>query len=154
MPPGPHTLRARSTLAVLVLAATLAACGESADERAVRETVEDVRTALRDTDVGALCGLYSEAALMEITGQAGGPASLQCQFGTALIAPELAEQVEGSFEVTDVTIDGDTATVTTESENGEQTAELVREDGRWKIDVPAGLEDDRDGPAGPAGPLT
>jgi ketosteroid isomerase-like protein len=136
-------------LALLAVAAGLAACGESADEKAARATVEEVREALRNTNVGVLCDLYSEAALGEITGESGGAAQLQCQFGTALIAPDLAEQVEGAFEVTDVTVEGDTATVTTESENGEQMAELVKEDGRWKIAVPAGLEDGRGEPSGP-----
>lgn len=110
------------------VALALGGCGGDSEEDAVRETVEDFVTSVREGDVAAACDLLTETA----RAQAGGGRCTE-------FLGALAEQVAVEIEVTEVRVQGDQATAEVES-TAEGSAEprvlsldLVEEDDEWRI---------------------
>ncbi|HEX5592472.1 MAG TPA: hypothetical protein VFX35_03880 [Solirubrobacterales bacterium] len=124
---------------LLALALGLAACGGGgeSDEDKIVSTIEESATS---TDP-AICEETQTQAFMEQTTSAGGAAAVKaCEEETK----EEAGNDPDSVTVSEVEIDGDTATANAEFKGGTfdaQTLELalVEDEGDWKIDELAGF---------------
>lgn len=129
--------RRRTTLGALAAIVTLAGCGEQSDNdvEGARAAAEAYVEALQRADPDAACEVLS----------AGAAAELEDRFDAA--CPDaLGERIEalgdgdgalGELEVGEVNVAGDVATAAIVGSEGETTAELVREDGDWKLASPA-----------------
>ncbi len=117
-----------AALAALALTAGIAACGESG---AVEDALQDARKAAADQDFDKFCDSLSKKALE----QAGGDADACAKLLESAGGDEIAEDAKKDFEIKEVEVDGDKATVTTQTEGkDEEKAQLIKEDGDWKIE--------------------
>ena len=121
---------AAAALTALLCAALLAACGSSSDEDQIRDVVQEFAEAANDKDVGAICGqVVSEA--FEDQEQCKKQADKEGSIGDL-------GSVE-DFEVSDIKVDGDTATAQIKATVGGETDEgpgkFRKVDGEWKLDL-------------------
>ncbi len=120
------------TLVVATAALGLAACGGS-DEDDVRAAVNDFRTAVREKDSEAVCQSFTDKALEDAFRQKGDEARKRCADFIKQSADQRAKEAEKDFEITEVKVDGDKASVKTKSEGQESQAKLEKVDEEWKI---------------------
>lgn len=118
-----------AVLAAFAAAVGALACGGS-DEDQIRDTLKSYTQAYLDSDPEAACEHVTEAALESLGG--GGSCAETLQL--AVTQPEATEQLLEDFEVIEVTVDGDSATATVSTAQGEEEVALVRENGDWLID--------------------
>ena len=121
---------AAAALTALLCAALLAACGSSSDEDQIRDVVQKFAEAANDKDAGAICGqVVSEA--FEDQEQCKKQADKEGSIG------ELGSVED--FEVSDIKVDGDTATAQIKATVGGETDEgpgkFRKVDGEWKLDL-------------------
>ena len=126
-------VRPRSTVACTLLALALTGCGDSgpSDEAQIRTALDDFRRATAAKDYAELCERVLAPRLIQTVEQSG----LSCE--TALEAG-LGDVREPRISVGTVTVEGDSATAEVRSsaagqKPSEDTVELVRVDGRWRI---------------------
>lgn len=125
--------------AMLALVFGLVACGGSdggGDEDKVAETIE---TAATSTDSSVCAETQTLAFMEQTTGSSGKQAEKQCEEEA-----EAGENQPDSVTVSEVEVDGESATANAEFKGGDldaQTLEiaLVEEDGDWKLDEVAGF---------------
>jgi hypothetical protein len=123
--------RAAALLAVLAVAAPLAACGRESEEERVRATLRSFADATARKDYQALCDeLFSRKLVEEVR------RTVACEL--ALKNSDLGAAKQPKLEVTRVRVDGERATadVKTSAANqppSQDTVELVKEDGGWRI---------------------
>lgn len=127
--------RARLLTALVLAAAVLGACGGGGEEEDIEAVVSDFSAALLDTDGPKACALLTEAAIEELTQQPEVAACEKAVDGAGEPTDDDRENLEDP-EVTDIEVDGDTATaqVTATGEEGESRTRFRRVDGDWKID--------------------
>lgn len=119
-------------LVVAVAAFGLGACGGS-DEDDVRAAVNDFRDAVREKDSEAVCQSFTDKALEDAFRQKGDEARKRCTDFIKESADQRAKEAEKDFEITEVKVDGEKATVKTKSEGQESQAKLEKVDDEWKI---------------------
>ncbi len=129
----PHVLaRLAAPLAVLAL---LAGCGGGkSDEESVEQVVRDFAEATSESDGDRFCReLITREFLEQTTGAKGDKAEEQC-------AKQIDALKGADIEIVEIKrtkVDGDKATVTAELEQqgrkGQQTFNLVREDGDFRL---------------------
>lgn len=123
----PRALAKRALILVVAAGASLAlvACGGDSDGPV--ETVEEFVQATIDMDGEAACALVSAESLD------GEEEACIEGFGGALeLTDEDIQKAEDTtYEVTEET--DEAATVTANGPDGEETIELVKEDGEWRI---------------------
>jgi hypothetical protein len=137
-------LRAR-TLSVIVLSfAALAAagCGGDSsgggdDESQVKDALTSYAKAVADQDGDKACGYLSKSALAQIQAAEKTAGTKNCA-DTLEAATKDASSADlkklGDVEITSVKISGDTASAETKiAGEPSTTAELVKEDGDWKV---------------------
>lgn len=118
-------------ISAVAVAAAIAGCGGSSDEDDVVDQVEAFWTAIVDGDGAAACALMTESA-QDVYANVG--KSGTCEGGVEQIAGAIdTSQFDTPVESDDVSIDGDTATVTV---GGEPTIALVKTGDEWLIDDP------------------
>lgn len=118
-------------VSAVAVAAAIAGCGGSSDEDDVVDRVESFWTAIVDGDGAAACALMTESA-QDVYANVG--KSGTCEGGVEQIAGAIdTSQFDTPVESDDVSIDGDTATVTV---GGEPTIALVKTGDEWLIDDP------------------
>ena len=124
-------------LALLAASSILAAgCGGS-DEDDVKSAVTDLAKAAKDKDYAKVCeGLTSEVRkqIQRGAAQAGGggcPKLFERLDKNGAVSKEIGDPDKLEFEK--VTVNGDKATVKLKGER--DPAELVKEDGEWKVGV-------------------
>ena len=123
----------------LVLVVALAGCAQQqtstsdfkGDEKAVATTIEDLQSNARSRKPGAIC---SDVLSRELADKLKTPGN-DC---TAEMEKIVGDADDYELEVTDVTINGTTATATVKTrkggkKNAETTFSLVREDGDWRL---------------------
>jgi ketosteroid isomerase-like protein len=121
---------AAAALTALLCAALLAACGSSSDEDQIRDVVQEFAEAANDKDVGAICGqVVSEA--FEDQEQCEKQADREGSIGDLGSVEDL--------EVSEIKVDGDTATAQIKATVGGETDEgpgkFRKVDGEWKLDL-------------------
>src|SRR5690606_32948567 len=127
--------RSAARLAVAVVAVVaavggLTACGRS-EERDVRDALEAFAEATAAKDYQRLCDeLFASALVEQVRTQ------LPCE--VALRNSSLEEARDPKLEIRSISVDGDRATAVVRSsaanqESSEDTVELVKEDGEWRI---------------------
>ncbi len=119
-----------AALTALLCAALLAACGSSSDEDQIRDVVQEFAEAANDKDVGAICGqVVSEA--FEDEKQCEKQADREGSIGDLGSVEDL--------EVSEIKVDGDTATAQIKATVGGETDEgpgkFRKVDGEWKLDL-------------------
>jgi hypothetical protein len=134
----PFTNPSRVPLAfvVMLFAAAVGGCGS--EEEAVRDAVYDYVEAYVDEDAEALCDSFSTEVLTSDTSEVSREEAVEdC---AAQVEEEGLDAVEGNVdnsedtEVVDISIQGETATATVISPEGEEEVEdFVKEDGEWKL---------------------
>ena len=136
LPDRPARRFAVATCVMALAAFGFAACGSS-DEDQVRDAVNEFRDAAKEKDSEAICDQFTQEALERLTSQQGDAAKKACNDNIKQNADALAKEAEKGFEIKEVKVDGDKATVKTETEGeGESTAEFVKEDDEWKLSDP------------------
>jgi ketosteroid isomerase-like protein len=121
---------------MVALALALGACGGDSDEDQVSEAIENSYSAFAEGDAEAFCDTLSPDYLADFEDYYEGCDSRVLD-GVREQAPSPEEDILEAPEITDVQIDGETASATV---NGE-SLELVRVEGEWKLDdfdVPGG----------------
>jgi len=123
----------RSLLAIVGASLLITSgCGggdDSSDETGVTEAIEGFVTALETGDPSAACASLAAATLEDLE-----VADSCDEVMTEAIALLDEKQVDiPDYEITDVTIDGDTAEATLISDATEDTVPLVKEDGEWLL---------------------
>jgi ketosteroid isomerase-like protein len=121
---------AAAALTAFLCAALLAACGSSSDEDQIRDVVQEFAEAANDKDVGAICGqVVSEA--FEDQEQCEKQADREGSIGDLGSVEDL--------EVSEIKVDGDTATAQIKATVGGETDEgpgkFRKVDGEWKLDL-------------------
>ena len=126
-------VRPRSTVACALLALALIGCGDSgpSDEAQIRTALDDFRRATAAKDYAALCERVLAPRLIQTVEQAGLPCERALKKG-------FEDVRDPRISVGAVTVDGDTAKAQVRSSAAGQkpsqdTVELVRVDGRWRI---------------------
>ena len=107
----------------------IAGCGGGdSDEDQINETIETAFT----SDDPELCDSITQDLLEELTSETGEEALQQCEEQVGETEPN------ESVEISEVNVEGDTATATFEAVGGDSPghveATLVKEDGDWKFD--------------------
>jgi len=102
-------------------------CG--GDEPSPEAALESFVDAIRDGDAPAACELLAEQALADLD-VAGSCAEVMGE-GMDLLAEKDVEIPD--YEITDVTVDGDSAEATLRADATEDVVPLVLEDGEWKV---------------------
>ncbi len=119
-----------TALTALLCAAVLAACGSESDEDQIRDVVQGFAEAANDKDVGALCGQVVSKAFKDEE-QCEKQADRKGSIGDL-------GSVE-DFEVSEIKVDGDTATAQIKATVGGKTDEgpgkFRKVDGEWKLDL-------------------
>jgi hypothetical protein len=132
-------LKTRGCLALLLLACVLglAACGESADQRAAGGTVTRFYEALKRHDARTACTLVSPAAaadVLRVAGEGGGPCIVAFQRLFRRVArsadPRLLDSVP---KVSATTVNGNRATVVIRQGYQQRKVALTRTGGAWRI---------------------
>jgi hypothetical protein len=132
-------LNARGCVALLLLACVLgvAACGESADQRAAGRTVTRFYEALKRHDARTACKLVSPAAaaaVLRAAGEGGGPCVVAFERLFRNVArsadPRLLDSVP---KVSATTVDGNRATVVIRQGYQQRHVGLTRTGGGWRI---------------------
>ncbi len=123
--------------AVALTAAVIGACGgeespsspesTAADEQQIEQLAAEVRSAATGGEGARICDLYSDESIEQF----GGLDRCEQHFA----GEELTPREAGSFEIVDIAIEGETATLTTRTAEEETTAPLVKEDGEWRFDA-------------------
>ncbi|HYP47696.1 MAG TPA: nuclear transport factor 2 family protein [Thermoleophilaceae bacterium] len=118
----------------LALALGLVGCGEGkGDEEQVTSTVNGVYDALADKDADQVCDSLSAAGKRQIT--RGADRSLSCEEvfkrGLSLAGDALKDAKRA--EVTQVKVEGDKATASVKYKKETGKVELLKEDGKWKL---------------------
>ena len=118
---------------ILALALAVAGCGGGSED-SPEDVTESFYSALSDSDAGEVCDLLSNSAAESA---AAGGDSCEDGFQKALDsgAAQAALGVADDIEVGEAEIDGDSATVTVSSGSQEDEVSLVKEDGKWKVDL-------------------
>ena len=124
-------------LAALLVALATAGCGSKAsDEKAVKQAVEDVYTALAAKDAKKVCASISKKGQDEITrsaAKAGRKQSCEQLFSLGLaFAGDSLKQAK-NVKVTDVNVNGDSAKATISLQSQKSDIGLVKENGDWKL---------------------
>ena len=118
----------RATIAVLA-ALLFAGCGGGEEEADVEASIDGYLTALAEGDAAGVCEHIDPTTLADV----GSTESCETVYssGFELIADRGIELPD--YDVADVAIDGETATVTLDIEGREQGVELTKADGEWKL---------------------
>lgn len=119
----------RRLVTVLVAALALAAAGCGDDEPTPEAALESFVQAIREADPSAACDLLGDQALTDL--EVAGSCEKVMGEGMDLIAEKDVEIPD--YEITDVSVDGDTAEATLRSDATNAVVPLVREDGEWKL---------------------
>jgi ribonuclease HI len=135
----PLVLATASRCALVTAALALAGCGQAqssandfkGSEKAVASTIEDLQSAAQNRKPADICSDVLSRELADKLKSAGN----DCVREMERIAGD-ADDFE--LEVTDVTVNGTTATAKVKArrgdrENAETTYSLVREDGDWRL---------------------
>ncbi len=126
------------TLAALALIA-LSACGYSAEQKAVRSAYLEVVDALESGDYGRTYDCFSSNTRSLLDDLAAALA----YYGTPMGDDGrelLATMLEGvdmtglSRDIRSIRVSGSSASVVTQTEDGDETLEFVLEEGAWKLD--------------------
>lgn len=123
--------RALLTILLAALAVTVTACGESEADRA-KSSVEDYLHAVQDGDGGKACGLLTDRAKQAI--ERSGP---RCAQAISSIKNGAASQLASRLKdakVENVKVKGDTASAEIKLDPITQTVNLVKQDGKWKLE--------------------
>ena len=130
---------ARGAAAAMLAVAAIggvAACGGESDEDKIRSLVTGVFDAAKDKDGKKFCDSFTEEAQRQLSGQTGDGCAKALETNPEFL-DLIAEQ--GEPEITEVKVDGDKGTVKAKSEQtGEDTTQVVKEDGDWKLSSAAG----------------
>jgi ketosteroid isomerase-like protein len=117
---------AAAGLTALLCAALLAACGSESDEDQIRAVVKEFADAANDKDVGAICGQVVSKAFEN---------EEECEKRAPIGVLGSLED----YEVSDIKVDGDTATARIKATVGGKTDEgpgkFRKVDGEWKLDL-------------------
>lgn len=140
----PH-LKSRACVLLVLLACLggLAACGETSDQHAARQTVSRFFQALKDRDPGAACGVLTPglaAAMLRASGEPG----KACLAGFRAIFRRIDASAEPNAfkaipKVGVAAIHGDSASVVISQGYQRRHVGLTRVQGGWKISQSAGL---------------
>ena len=128
---GGRLARALATMAaVAALGTGLAACGGGdSDEETINDLIE---RAVIDSDAELCSENFTQAFVEETTGEKGDDAVAECEKQAGNVTTENTD-----LEVSDVEVDGDTATATAtykaDGEEGSVDFEFGKEDGTWKF---------------------
>jgi hypothetical protein len=114
---------------IAVAAIAVGGCSGSGEEAAVRETLDAYVAALRAADPDAVCALLTEGELADLE-RSGSCVEVFTQ-GFELVAEAGVEVPE--YEITEVEVDGDTATATLVSGSTEEVVPLANEEGEWRL---------------------
>jgi hypothetical protein len=147
-------LRKLLLLSLLILPPlALAACGESEEDKVVKlieiedRIIETIKTSATSTDPADCEALATEAYLEQAEFRKGAAAVEHCEKNN-----EDEEDAPDSVEVTNLEVDGSTATADAEYVGGDSltgqtfSLALVEEDGDWKLDEITGFaEFDQEG---------
>jgi ketosteroid isomerase-like protein len=118
----------RAAIAILA-ALVLAGCGGGEEEAAVESSIDGYLTALAEGDAAGVCRHIDPATLADV----GSQESCETVYasGFELVADSGVELPD--YEVSDVSIDGETATVTLDLDGREREVEAKQTDGEWKL---------------------
>jgi len=126
-------VRPRPLAVCALLVPALAGCGDAGpgDEAQIRGALDEFRRATAAKDYAALCERVLAPKLIATVEQIG----LECEMA---LQKAFEDVKEPRISVGTVTVDGDTATAEVRSSAegqrpSEDTVELVRVDGRWRI---------------------
>lgn len=116
-------------LASLLAAATLPACGDDDDVEDDAAAVEQVTLDYGASEGADACQFMSASALDQLGGESG-------------CTREFENVPAAEFEIREVSVEGDSATVSVENVEEENVIELsfVREDDEWRISEFPGIE--------------
>ena len=117
-------------LAIALFAVIPMGCGGDEDADDAEAALSTYVEALRDGDAAAACDHVAAATIEDL----GSVESCERVFTTGFELSEERDSQIPDLEVGDVSVDGDTATATIESNGADQEVTLVREDGEWKLE--------------------
>src|SRR3954466_743998 len=113
-------------LMLTVPALALSSCGGSSDSDQIKDLVKKI-----DKDATALC----DNATDKLLAQVGGSADACKAAARGYKAQTDKSKVEGDITVK---VNGDNATATFKTTQGQQSAAFVKQDGKWKVDSVSG----------------
>src|ERR1700754_2431307 len=124
----------RPVLVALIATAFAAGCGSSSsDEDQIKETTKTLVSSMKSEDWGAACDTLSKRAQDQLKEAGAQIKAKDCadtlKKAAALGANEELDKLED--DVTDIKINGSKAT----GKNGNESANFIKENGEWKIDV-------------------
>jgi hypothetical protein len=131
-----NTRAVAALLATCALAVPVAGCGGGGgDQDDIQGVVDDFSSALLDTDGNKVCDLLTENAIKELTGGTSRDDCAKVIDDAGDPSDDDRKQLENP-EVTDLKVDGDTATakVQTEGDDDPSGTKFRKVDGEWLID--------------------
>lgn len=148
-----RSARAAALLVALCLGApALTACGDSGgDEEEIEAAVVELQQAFAAGNTDRVCGLLSTPARKHVEGMGhgtSGPCYLDLYMFVEGVLKSPTWRDRTAREVTDISVEGASATATVRFEDGQAAAlPLVREEGEWKVDalyggIPASRQED------------
>jgi ketosteroid isomerase-like protein len=124
-----------ATAAVVAVAALFGACGGGSDEDKIESTMKDFGAAFADGDGKKACEQLTENAQKELQRQAN---TANCEDAIKKAGEQIDQKTKDrlkDFEVRDIKVNGDTATVRTSVDDGDDEPTRLRKvDGEWKLE--------------------
>ena len=115
----------------------LAGCGES-DEDQIKTQVDTLYAAVADGDGEAACEVVTEEAKKQSEESEDKSCAQAIEDGAKELNDDQRERL-ANIEISEVKVDGDSATVTVKSGDDEEQLNLKKEDDEWKLsDLNAG----------------
>lgn len=129
-----HSRAVVALLATCAFAVPVAGCG-GGDKGDIQSVVDDFSSALLDTDGEKACDLLTDNAVKGLTGSDDRDGCVKAIDGAAKPTDDDRKQLEDP-EVTDLKVDGNTATavIKTEGDDDPSRTRFKKEGGDWKID--------------------
>lgn len=123
-----------TVLAACALSALAAGCGGGSDQDDIQRLVDDFSSGLLDSDGDQVCKLLTADARKEFPRAESQDECVKLVDGIAKPDAEASKRFEDP-KVSDLEVDGDTATATVKTSGGEGVTQFRKADGHWLIDA-------------------